>query len=61
MFDGDVMKYNHTLIKWFMDRMTIDFNMLGVLMKYLICSNSNSTSVINMNWSKSKLRDTKFS
>ena len=48
------------LVKYFMNIMTIYFNVLDSLIKDQIDNNLNSTCVINMKRSKSKLRNTKF-
>ena len=60
VFSGNVRKSNLLVRKGFMNGMTIYFNMFGVLMKKGIDSNMNSTSIISMKKSRSKLWNTKF-
>jgi len=60
MFGGNVRKSNLLTNKCFTNGMTIHLNMLGALMKNKIGSNLNSTGVISIKRSWSKLWNTKF-
>jgi len=59
MFDGNVRKSNHMLVKGFMDGMIIDFNMFCTLMEDRISGALNSACIISMK-SGMVLRKTKF-
>ena len=60
VFSGNVWKSNLMVSNGFTNGMTIHFNMFGVLMKNRICNNLNSTGIISMKRSRSKLWNTKF-
>lgn len=60
VFSGNVWKSNLLASKSFTNGMTIYFNMFGALMKNGIDNNLNSTAIINMKRSRSKMRNTKF-
>jgi hypothetical protein len=60
VFSGNVCKSNLMASKSFTNGMTIHFNMFGALMKNGIGSNLNSTGIISMKRSRSKLWNTKF-
>jgi hypothetical protein len=60
VFSRNVWKCNLLASKGFTNGMTIHFNMFGALMKKGIGSNLNSTSIISMRRSSSKLWNTKF-
>ena len=61
VFNGNVWKSNLMESNGFTNGMTIHFNMFGALMKNQIGSNLNSTGIISMKRSRSKLWNTKFS
>jgi homoserine acetyltransferase len=60
VFSGNVGKSNLLTSKGFTNGMTIHFNRFGALMKNRIGSNLNSTGIISMKRSMSKLWNTKF-
>ena len=60
VFNRNVRKSNLLARNDFTNGMTIHFNMFGALMINGIGSNMNSTSVISMKRSRSKLWNTKF-
>jgi hypothetical protein len=60
VFSGNVRKSNLLTSKSFTNGMTIYFNIFGALMKNGIGSNLNSTGIISMKRSRSKLWNTKF-
>jgi hypothetical protein len=61
VFNRNLWKSNLLASKGFINGMTIHFNMFGALMKNGIGSNLNSIGIINMERSRSKLWNTKFS
>ena len=61
VFNGNVWKSNLMASNGFTNGMTFHFNMFGALMKNRIGSNLNSTSIISMKRSRSKLWNTNLS
>jgi hypothetical protein len=58
IFRGDRMKMQNTMLKMMLDERTINLDMFGTFIEYIIMSNLYGTLIVTINERTSKLRNT---